>query len=192
MNWIHRQICRSGWWRNYVEKDLLPWVLQSAELGDDLLEIGPGPGLTTAVLVSRAKKLTALEIDPKLAASLRSNDKLKRVEIVEGDATAMPFSADRFANVLSFTMIHHIPSVTLQDKMLAEAFRVLRPNGTFVGSDSIWSPTFGLAHIGDTMVLVNPGNFEARLASVGFTGIKIEKGRKAFRFAARKPAGATC
>jgi SAM-dependent methyltransferase len=188
MNWIHRQICRSGWWRNYVEKDLLPWVLQSAELGDDLLEIGPGPGLTTAVLADRAKKLTALEIDPKLAASLRSNDKLKRVEIVEGDATAMPFENDRFASVLSFTMIHHIPSATLQDKMLSEAFRVLRPNGTFVGSDSIWSPIFGLAHIGDTMVLVNPEKFGARLTSAGFTSIVIERSRKAFRFLAKKTA----
>ena len=47
MNWFHRQVCRSGPWRRRLEKQLLPWVLQGVELGDDVLEIGPGPGITT-------------------------------------------------------------------------------------------------------------------------------------------------
>ncbi|MBL8821117.1 MAG: class I SAM-dependent methyltransferase [Planctomycetia bacterium] len=188
MNWIHRQICRSGWWRRYVERDLLPWVLQAVELGDKLLEVGPGPGLTTTILADRSNKLTALEIDPKLAQFLRSNANLSGVEVVEGDATAMPFAESSFASVLSFTMMHHIPSASLQDKMLTEAYRVLRPNGTFIGTDSIWSPIFGLAHFGDTMILINPDTFESRLSNAGFTEIEIEKRRKAFRFRARKPA----
>ena len=50
MNWFHRQVCRSGRWRRRVEGELLPWALQGVELGDDVLEIGPGPGVTTDVL----------------------------------------------------------------------------------------------------------------------------------------------
>ena len=107
--------------------------------------------------------------------------------MVEGDATKMPFLADRFTTVFSFTMLHHIPTPSLQDEMLNETFRVLRPNGFLVGSDSLWSPLFGLAHIGDTMVLVKPEEFKARLAKSGFIDIQIEKGRKAFRFRALKP-----
>ncbi len=41
MNWFHRQVCRSGRWRRRV-RGLLPWALQGVELGDDVLEIGPG------------------------------------------------------------------------------------------------------------------------------------------------------
>lgn len=187
MNWIHRKICRSGWWRNYVELELLPWALPDRLVGEDALEVGPGPGLTTAVLARQSAKLTVLEIDPKLAESLRINENLNGIEVVEGDATKMPFLTDRFSTVFSFTMLHHIPTPNLQDEMLNETFRVLRPDGFFVGSDSLWSPLFGLAHIGDTMVLVKPEGFKARLAKSGFTDIQIEKGRKAFRFSARKP-----
>lgn len=187
MNWIHRKICRSGWWRNYVELELLPWALPDRSAGEDALEVGPGPGLTTAILAKQSAKLTVLEIDPKLAESLRVNEKLNGVEVVEGDATSMPFVSDRFTTVFSFTMLHHIPSASLQDKMLHETFRVLRPDGFLIGSDSLWSPLFGLAHIGDTMVMVKPEEFKSRLERSGFIDIQIEKGRKAFRFSARKP-----
>lgn len=187
MNLIHRLICRSSWWRRYVEQDLLPWALPDRLAAEDALEVGPGPGLTTAILARQSAKLTVLEIDPKLAESLRVNEKLNGVEVVEGDATKMPFITDRFTTVFSFTMLHHIPSANLQDEMLKETFRVLRPNGIFVGSDSLWSPLFGLAHIGDTMVLVRPEEFKSRLERCGFIDIQVEKSRKAFRFSAMKP-----
>ncbi|HQR05621.1 MAG TPA: class I SAM-dependent methyltransferase, partial [Gemmatales bacterium] len=174
MNWIHRKVCRSGWWQRYVEEELLPWVLRDTHSGEDALEVGPGPGLTTAILAKQLEKLTVLEIDPRLAESLRVNERLSGIEVVEGDATKMPFVTDRFTSVFSFTMLHHIPSTTLQDEMLRESFRVLRPEGYFLGSDSLWSPLFGLAHIGDTMVLVKPDEFSQRLARSGFIDIQIE------------------
>ena len=34
-----------------------------------------------------------------------------------------------FSSVVSFTMLHHVPTVELQDRLFAEAFRVLRPVG---------------------------------------------------------------
>jgi hypothetical protein len=55
MNWFHRQVCGSGRWRRRVKGELLPWALQGVELGDDVLEIGPGPGVTTDVLRGRAR-----------------------------------------------------------------------------------------------------------------------------------------
>ncbi len=99
----------------------------------------------------------------------------------------MPFVSDRFTTVFSSTMLHHIPSASLQDKMLNETFRVLRPNRSFIGSDSLWSPLFSLAHICDTMVMVKPEEFKSRLERSGFIDIQIEKGRNAFRFRALKP-----
>jgi len=70
MNWFHRHVCRSGRWRRRVERDLLPWTLEGIELGDDVLEIGPGPGVTTDLLRSRTERLTALEVDVDAAAAL--------------------------------------------------------------------------------------------------------------------------
>jgi 16S rRNA A1518/A1519 N6-dimethyltransferase RsmA/KsgA/DIM1 with predicted DNA glycosylase/AP lyase activity len=81
---------------------------------EDVLELGPGLGLTTDVLRERAARLTAVEIDPRLA-SLQERMKNTNVEVVEADAMAMPFPDGSFSAVLSFTMLHHVPSVTLQD-----------------------------------------------------------------------------
>src|SRR5438876_11395695 len=71
INRFHRWYCRSDRWGRRVEESLLPWVLRDADLGDDLLEVGPGPGRTTAVLQPRVDRLTAIELDPDLADSLR-------------------------------------------------------------------------------------------------------------------------
>src|ERR1700678_2324893 len=68
MNEEHLRICSSAEWAEYVERDLLPWALGDRNLGDDVLEVGPGPGLTTDVLRQRVTKLTAVEVDPQLAA----------------------------------------------------------------------------------------------------------------------------
>jgi ubiquinone/menaquinone biosynthesis C-methylase UbiE len=50
----------------------------------------------------------------------------ERVAVVQGDATQMPFADGRFSAVLAFTVLHHLPSRALQDRMLAEVTRVLR------------------------------------------------------------------
>jgi ubiquinone/menaquinone biosynthesis C-methylase UbiE len=41
------------------------------------------------------------------------------VEVVEADATAMPFPDGSFSAVLSFTLLHHVSSVTLQERQFA-------------------------------------------------------------------------
>src|SRR5215469_7586447 len=74
MNWIHRWLCRSNRWRTTVERRL-PWVLGDGDLGPNVLEIGPGPGLTTEVLRGSLRRVTALEIDPQLAHALHARMK---------------------------------------------------------------------------------------------------------------------
>ena len=113
MNLLHRLLCRSALWRWTVERCVIPWALDGLDPGEDVLELGPGPGLTTDVLRERAARLTAVEIDSR--SSLQERMKTTNVEVVEADATAMPFPDGSFPVVLSFTMLHHVPSVTLQD-----------------------------------------------------------------------------
>lgn len=182
MNGIHRWLCRSAYWRRTVEQNILPWAIEGIDLGDNLLEIGPGPGLTTDLLRQRVARMTALEIDPHLVAALKQRMHNTNVRVMEGDATKMPFENHSFSAVISLTMLHHVPSPALQDKLLAEAHRVLRPHGIFVGIDSTLSLRFRLIHIGDTMVVIDPDGFGARLQVAGFAGITINKRPDRFRF----------
>lgn len=165
----------------------MPWVLTGVELGQDVLEVGPGPGLTTDILRPLVARLTALEIDPRLACALAGRLGGSNVNVVRGDATAMPFRGTPFSAALSCTMLHHVPSSALQDKILREVRRVLKPGGTFAGVDSRQSLGMRLIHICDTLTPVDPRTFGARLEAAGFDSILIETIATSFRFRARKP-----
>jgi ubiquinone/menaquinone biosynthesis C-methylase UbiE len=189
MNRLHGLICSSAWWQRTVERELLPWALEDAELGEDVLEIGPGFGATTSVLARRPGDgaLTVLELEPRYCERLRR--KLPReVDVVQGDATAMPFDDGRFSAVVCFTMLHHLPSPQLQDRLLAEVARVLRPGGLFAGTDSLGTGRlFALLHVGDTLVPVPPDALPERLRTVGLAEPEVRAGGGSFRFRARKP-----
>lgn len=167
-----------------MQQSLLPWVLRDADLGSHALEVGPGPGLTTDLLRTRVPALTALEIDPTLATALRRRLAATNVTVVEGDGTAMPFPDATFTGAVSCTMLHHVPSPDLQNRLLTEVRRVLRPGAPFVGSDSTTSFVFRLAHLFDTMVLVDADTFAARLERAGFRDVSVKRGTGAFRFQA--------
>jgi ubiquinone/menaquinone biosynthesis C-methylase UbiE len=109
------------------------------ELGDDVLEIGPGPGVTTDLLRGRTRRLAALEVDATAAAALQDRLAGSDVRVVQGDGSAMPFADGSFSGVVACTMLHHVPTAALQDRLLAEARRVLRPGGVFAGFDAVGS-----------------------------------------------------
>jgi SAM-dependent methyltransferase len=188
VNAVHNVLCSSAWWARRVRSELLPWGLQDAELGDDVLEIGPGFGATTRVLAQRLPRLTALELDAGYCRKLRAALG-ERLEVVEGDATALPFEAGRFSGVVCFTMLHHITPAADQDRAFAEIARVLRAGGTFAGTDSVGdSRLFKLIHVGDTLNLLEPATLPRRLEAAGLTSVTVERGGRSIRFRARKPA----
>ncbi len=164
----------------------MPWALGEAILEGPALEIGPGPGITTDYLHTRVSSLTALERDPVLVRKLRERFRGTNVRVIEGDATAMPFENGVFRTVFCFTMLHHVPSAPLQDRVIAEAVRVLAPGGVFVGTDSRMSLRMKLFHWFDTMVIVDPKTFPGRLRRAGFTDTQIELSEGAFRFCAAR------
>lgn len=164
--------------------------MQDTDLGANVLEVGPGPGLTTDLLRTTVPRLTALEIDPNLAGALNARLEGTNVRIVEGDATDMPFEDSQFTGAVSFTMLHHVPSPEQQDQVLRELFRVLKPGGFFVGSDSLQNLWMRIIHIGDTLVPVSPDSFGVRLRPAGFEDIEVLKNSQAFRFRGRRPTAA--
>jgi SAM-dependent methyltransferase len=187
MNLAHRWICGSGRWKKVVETRALPWVLEGLELGANVLEVGPGPGVTTDLLRTRVAHLTCVEVDGRLAEALRFRQVDRNVSVLCEDAAAMSLPSESFDGAVCFTMLHHVPSVATQDRLLREVARVLRPGGVFAGMDSLYSFPFRLLHLCDTMVVVDPATFPARLAAAGFEGIQVDVRRpSAFRFRAWK------
>jgi SAM-dependent methyltransferase len=182
VNFIHRIYCRSGRWRAELSQ-LLPWATADIPLrGATVLELGSGPGLTTDWLRPRVGALATVEYDKSDAEALRR--RLPDVDVHHGDATALPFSDATFDGVVCFTMLHHVPTRELQDRLFKEARRVLRPGGVFAGSDSRWGPLFALAHLGDTLLLVDPAGLPERLRAAGFVDATADLRRSAFRFRA--------
>ncbi len=184
MNKTHLELCSSPEWARLVEDELLPWVLDGCQLGDDLLEVGPGPGLTTDILRRQAARVTAVELDLALAGQLASRLAGSNVAVVAGDVTRLPFPAGRFSSAACLTMLHHIPSPGLQDAALAELARVLRPGGLLAGSDGLDTPARRAVHEDDVFVPVDPGTLEDRLRAAGFTRARVDVAGDRLRFAA--------
>jgi ubiquinone/menaquinone biosynthesis C-methylase UbiE len=191
MNENHARVCTSPEWAAFIQEEVLPSLTEHAELGADMLEIGPGPGAATEWLRHRVERLTALEIDDEAAAKLADRFAGGNVEIVTGNGAEMTYPDGSFDSVGCFTMLHHVPTAALQNKIFAEAFRVLRPGGVLVGSDSLASNDLHHFHSGDTYNPIEPAGLLGRLQTVGFDKITVMMDG-IVKFVARKPAGAGC
>src|SRR5260370_8892901 len=107
MNENHARVCPSPEWAAHLQNDILPSLVQHADLGDDLLEIGPGPGAATEWLRHRVKRLTVLEIDEAAAAKLAERYAGSNVEGVIGDATNPSYPARAFDPSARSTILRH-------------------------------------------------------------------------------------
>jgi SAM-dependent methyltransferase len=188
MNLVHQLICSSSRWKRVLQNDVLPWALDGLDLGPELLEIGPGYGAATEVLHGRVGRLTCVEVDPKLAGDLRERMQGENVIVMHEDATATTLPEAAFDAAVCFTMLHHVPSPALQDRLLKEAFRLLKPGGVFAGTDSLDGRIFRVLHLFDTLVVVDPEKLPARLRDAGFEDVQVDRNAHSFRFRARKPA----
>jgi len=168
------EACGSDEWRQAIREVILPWALGETDLGDNVLEVGPGYGATTDVLSQAVPRLTSIEIDDELAAMLTDRfADVPSVQIVHGDATSLAYADDSFTGAACFTMLHHVPTVELQDRLFTEVARVLRPGAALVASDSMGSDELEAHHEGDTYNPVDPSSLPSRLAAAGFEQVDV-------------------
>jgi SAM-dependent methyltransferase len=185
MNQGHLDFLASPAWAEQLRQEVLPWVESAGDLGDHVLEIGPGPGLTTDIVRARVPRVTAIEIDPALAGPLQERLAGTNVEVVCGDAAATGYDDDRFSTVLAFSVLHHVPTPEHQDRIFTELARVLRPGGMFVGIDALDLDMLRKGHEDDTFVPLGHETFADRLARFGFHDVTIDTTDWHFRFVAR-------
>lgn len=186
MNWLHRRLCASRAWHGWLARDLLPWALSGVALGNDVLEIGSGPGAAADFLLSRAQRLTCVDVDRRLVLPLARRLIGTPARVLCANAAALPLPDAAFDTVACFMMLHHVSPMALQDRVLAEAARVLRPGGTFVLLESRPGVAMTLLHLGDTLQLPAPGSLAHRLERAGFTGVHIGTRTRAIRAQARR------
>jgi len=173
MNSNHARLCSSPEWAEHIQNDILPEVTSGVDLGQDMLEIGPGPGAATEWLRERVQSLTVVEVDEEAAGKLTQRYADSNVHVVIGTATELGYPDASFDSVGSFTMLHHVPTLALQNKILAEAFRVLRPGGVLIGSDSLPSNDLHHFHADDTYNPIEPAALLTRLQTIGFQRIAV-------------------
>ena len=174
MNENHQRLCGSAEWAAQLQATVLPRLCANVELGDRMLEIGPGPGAATGWLRHRVASLTAVEIDPVAADALRDRFAGTNVDIVTGDATQLPWPDNSFDTVTTHTMLHHVPTRQGQNQVLREALRVLRPGGALLASDSLPSTDLHEFHAEDIYNPVDPGGLITRLQTIGYGQVMVE------------------
>ncbi len=187
MNENHAELCPSPEWAAVIQDEILPSLTRHADLGEDMLEIGPGPGAATEWLRQKVKRLNAVEVDAAAAGKLADRFAGSNVEVVVGSAAELSYPDESFDSVGCFTMLHHVPTLALQNKILAEAFRVLRPGGVLICSDSLASNDLHHFHEGDTYNPVEPTSVLARLQTLGFENITVVVDG-ILKFIAQRPA----
>jgi 16S rRNA (adenine1518-N6/adenine1519-N6)-dimethyltransferase len=88
-------IPRKGWGQHFlVDRNILNKVIRTAQVGkgDVVLEVGPGLGEMTLSLARQAKKVIAIEIDPKLVEILKEKIvDYPNVEVIKGDILKIDF-----------------------------------------------------------------------------------------------------
>ena len=186
MNELHLQFLASPQWAAMLQTELLPWLRSVGDLGDDVLEIGPGPGLTTDLLKDLTPRVTAIELDEQLAAALSARLEGTNVTVINADATNTGLDGDRFSAATCFSMLHHVPEPEMQDRVFAEVHRVLRPGGLFAVVDSLDIQAIRGGHVDDVFVPIHHETLGARLEAVGFSNLVIEIGAYEFRAHALK------
>jgi SAM-dependent methyltransferase len=173
MNQNHAKLCASPEWAEGLQNGVLSPLASRIDLGEEMLEVGPGPGAATDWFRHKVRRLVAVEYDADAAEALAARYAGTNVEVLQGDATALDFPEASFDAVGSFTMLHHVPTAAAQNKLLSEVLRVLRPGGVFLGSDSLPGDALHHFHEGDTYNPVEPATFLVRLQTLGFEKITL-------------------
>ena len=92
---------------------------------DAVVDIGAGTGALTRLLVQLARRVTAVEPDPRMAAVLAA--RVPEAVVLNGRAEQLPLPDGGFDALVGSSMWHWVD----EPRAAAEAARVLRPGGVF-------------------------------------------------------------
>ena len=103
--------------------------------GTRVLEIGPGTGQATAVLLARGARVVAVEPGPALCARLRREHPTNKLTIIEADLATVALPAGGFDLAVAATSLHWLDPATAIPKIAA----AVHPGGWLAA----WWTVFG-------------------------------------------------
>ena len=114
-------------------------ICQQPQAQTHVLDLACGTGRFMAQTLRAFPRLqlTGLDLSPPYAEAARQAVQAwPQAELVEGLAEAQPFEAARFDHLICIYLFHELPP-RIRPRVIEEAFRVLRPGGSFIIADSL-------------------------------------------------------
>ena len=164
-----------------------PTALAELKPGETVLDLGSGGGidvLLSARRVGPAGKAYGLDMTDEMLALANENKRkagAENVEFLKGEIENIPLPANSVDVIISNCVINLSGN---KDRVLSEAFRVLKPGGRFAVSDVV---TRGemlpeirksvLLWVGCVAGALEENDYKAKLAAAGFENIDIEPTR---------------
>ncbi len=164
-----------------------PTALAELRPGETVLDLGSGGGidvLLSAKRVGPTGKAYGLDMTDEMLALARENQKkagVENVEFLKGEIEQIPLPDDSVDVIISNCVINLSAD---KDRVLAEAFRVLRPGGRFAVSDVVVRGEVPAVirrsvelWIGCVAGALEEQEYREKLAKAGFEAIDVEPTR---------------
>ena len=164
-----------------------PTALAQLQPGETVLDLGSGGGidvLLSARRVGPAGKVYGLDMTDEMLALARDNQRkagVENVEFLKGEIEHIPLPDNSIDVIISNCVINLSGD---KDRVLSEAFRVLKPGGRFAVSDVVTRGEIPakirqdvLLWVGCIAGALRDSEYIAKLAAAGFDAITIEPTR---------------
>jgi arsenite methyltransferase len=164
-----------------------PTALIELKPGEVVLDLGSGGGidvLLSARRVGPTGKAYGLDMTDDMLALARENQRragLENVDFLKGEIENIPLAGDSVDVVISNCVINLSAD---KDRVLREAFRVLKPGGRFAVSDVVVRGDVPeqvrqsmLLWVGCVAGALEEQDYRKRLEAVGFSSVEIEPTR---------------
>jgi arsenite methyltransferase len=164
-----------------------PTALAELKPGDTVLDLGSGGGidvLLSAKRVGPAGKAYGLDMTDEMLALARENQRragVQNVEFLKGEIENIPLPDNSVDVIISNCVVNLSAD---KDRVLREAFRVLKPGGRFAVSDVVTRGEM-LPEIRESILLwvgcvagaLEENQYQHKLAAAGFAQIDIQPTR---------------
>ena len=164
-----------------------PTALAKLNPGETVLDLGSGGGidvLLSARRVGPTGKAYGLDMTDEMLALANENKRkagIENVEFLKGEIESIPLPDNSVDVLISNCVINLSPD---KDRVLREAFRVLKPGGRFAVSDVVTRGEIPaeirksvLLWVGCVAGALEEGEYRSKLRAAGFEQVEIEPTR---------------